>query len=100
MSILVTELQHNHQQLSSQLSQARTVEFETRRNAAQLSSDIDTLRQKHKREMLELELDRSSQERVIRSLKEEIDTNEEDLRRERGVISSLKVSDRIHGHKS
>jgi chromosome segregation ATPase len=88
----VSELQNNHQQLSSQLTQARTIEIETRRNAAQLSDEIDSLRQKHRREVMELELDRSRLEREVRSLKDEIVTNEQDLRRERDVIASLKAS--------
>lgn len=41
---------------------------------------------------MELELDKSRQEREIRDLKEEIKGNEEDIKRERTTISSLKVT--------
>jgi kinesin family protein C1 len=88
----VSELQHNHQQLSAQLSQARSIEIETRRFAVNLNDELDKLKQKHQREVMELELDNSRQEREIRNLKEEVRSNEEDLRRERATISSLKVT--------
>jgi kinesin family member C1 len=68
------------------------VEIETRRNAVQLSDEIDSLRLKHRREVMELELDKSRQEREIKSLKNEIELNEEELRKERQGNSTLKVT--------
>jgi kinesin family member C1 len=88
----VAQLQNNHQQLNDQLSQARTVEIAARRTAIDLTEELDTLRAKHRREITELELDKSRQDREIRELKEEVKSNEEDIKRERATVSSLKAS--------
>lgn len=87
----VQELQAFHAQLSNQLAESKTLEIEQRRNLINASDELDALRKKHAREVMDLEMDRTKLHREIRELKEEIRVGSEDLDRERESVSVLKV---------
>jgi kinesin family member C1 len=87
----VQELQAFHTQLSKQLAESKTLEIEQRRNLISASDELDVLRKKHAREIMDLEMDRSKLQREVREFKEEVRVGREDLSRERASVSVLKV---------
>lgn len=87
----VQELQNFRLQLSKQLAEAKTTEIEQRRNFMNISDELDALKKKYTREVMDLEMDKTRLEREVRELKEELRISVEDLCRERDVVSVLKV---------
>lgn len=84
-------LQAFYAQLSNQLAESRTLEIEQRRHLVDASDELDALRKKHAREVMDLEMDKTKLQREIRELKEEIRVGTDDLNRERESVSVLKV---------
>ncbi|KAF8507948.1 P-loop containing nucleoside triphosphate hydrolase protein [Hysterangium stoloniferum] len=86
----VQELQTFHLQLSKQLADSKTAEIEQRRNLINVSDELDALRKKHAREIMDLEMDKTKLQREVRELKEELRIGVDDLSRERQTVSALK----------
>ncbi|KAF8508891.1 P-loop containing nucleoside triphosphate hydrolase protein [Gautieria morchelliformis] len=88
----VQELQAFHSQLSRQLADYKTLEIEQRRSLMNASDELDSLKKKHAREVMDLEMDRTKLQREVRELKEEIRVGVEDLVRERESLCILKTT--------
>jgi len=86
----VAALQDNHLALSRELAQARTQELSQRRELLNANDEIESLRKKHTREVMDMEMDLKKRDREIRELKEDLRMVREDLDRERDVVGQLK----------
>ncbi|KAI0032674.1 P-loop containing nucleoside triphosphate hydrolase protein [Vararia minispora EC-137] len=86
----VVQLQENHQALSRELAAARTFELTQRRELVNASDEMDALRKRHAREIMELEMDMRKREREIRELNEDLGAVRGDLVCERATVSTLK----------
>jgi kinesin family member C1 len=88
----VSELQANHQSLSKELVEARTMGNTHRRELANASEMIEELKRKHVREVDDLEENARKKERELRETKDELRYAQEDLQREREAVTSLKAT--------
>ncbi|KAH7910196.1 P-loop containing nucleoside triphosphate hydrolase protein [Hygrophoropsis aurantiaca] len=88
----VAELEANHRALSMELANAKSQELNKRRELVNASDEIDKLKMKHSREMMDLEMDLKQRSREIRELNEELRLARGDLERERDTVSSLKAN--------
>ncbi|KZV72464.1 kinesin-domain-containing protein [Peniophora sp. CONT] len=86
----VAQLQENHQTLSRELAAARTFELTQRRELVNANDEMDALKKRHARELMELEMDLKKCEREKREMKEDNRLLRDDLERERTTVSSLK----------
>ncbi|KAI0060654.1 kinesin-domain-containing protein [Artomyces pyxidatus] len=86
----VAELQANHQNLSRELAAARTQELTQRRELVNASDEIDSLKKKHGREVMDLEMDVKKRDREIRELNEDLRVVRGDLEREREAVGLFK----------
>ncbi|KAI0314595.1 P-loop containing nucleoside triphosphate hydrolase protein [Amylostereum chailletii] len=86
----VSELQQNHRALSRELAAARTQELTQRRELVTANDEMDSLKRKHAREIMELQLDITKRDREIRELNEDMRIARGDLDRERETVATLK----------
>ncbi|KAG5651079.1 hypothetical protein H0H81_009967 [Sphagnurus paluster] len=86
----VAELQENHAALSRELAAARNHELNQRRELVHASDEIEGLKKKHAREVMDLEMDMKQRERQNRELTEDLRLCRGDLDRERETVSALK----------
>lgn len=84
------ELQAFRHELSKQLADTKSQEIEQRRHRIVLE-ELDELKEKHTKSVMELELDKTKLQREVRDLQEEIRSSKLELEREREVSSVLKV---------
>jgi kinesin family protein C1 len=87
---LYTNLQANQAVLSRALATAKTQELNQRRDLVDASDEIENLRKKHQREVMDLEMDLKKRDREIRELDEDLRVQRSDLERERETVSTLK----------
>ena len=86
----VAELQANHMALSRELATAKSQELNQRRELVHASDEIENLKKKHAREVMDLEMDIKKRDREIREVNEDLRVCRSDLERERETVSSLK----------
>lgn len=86
----VSELQANHLALSRELATAKSQEMSQRRELVVASDEIDALKKRHQREVMDLEMDLKKREREGRELGDEVRMLRGDLERERESVSALK----------
>ncbi|GJJ11339.1 hypothetical protein Clacol_005571 [Clathrus columnatus] len=84
------ELQTFHHQLSKQLAESKSQEIEQRRHLMNVSDELDEIKKKHAREILDLEFDKAKLQRELRDSQEELRLSRVDLEREREASSVLK----------
>jgi kinesin family member C1 len=88
----VSDLQENHLVLSRELAAAKSQELSQRREFMLVSNEIENIKKKHAREVMDLEMDLRKRDRRIRELEEDVHTCTDDLRRERDSNSNLKTT--------
>ncbi|KAG1767561.1 P-loop containing nucleoside triphosphate hydrolase protein [Suillus occidentalis] len=88
----VAELEANHRALSLELANAKSLELDKRRELVSASDEIEKLRIKHAREIMELEMEVKSKAREARELADELRLAKSDLERERDSVSNLKAT--------
>lgn len=88
----VAELEANHRALSLELANAKSLELDKRRELVSASDEIEKLRMKHAREIMELEMEVKSKSREARELADELRLVKDDLERERDNVSNLKAT--------
>ncbi|KAG2357858.1 P-loop containing nucleoside triphosphate hydrolase protein [Suillus spraguei] len=88
----VAELEANHRALSLELANAKSLELDKRRELVSASDEIEKLRMKHAKEIMELEMDVKSKAREARELADELRLAKSDLERERDTVSNLKAT--------
>lgn len=86
----VAELQNNHHALSRELAAAKSQELNQRRELVHASDEIENLKKKHNREVMDLEMDVKKRDREIREVTEDLRICRSDLERERETVSALK----------
>ncbi|KAF9529633.1 P-loop containing nucleoside triphosphate hydrolase protein [Crepidotus variabilis] len=86
----VAELQANHLAISRELATAKSQELNQRRELIHASDEIDGLKKKHQREVMDLEMDVKKRDRELREVAEDLRMCRTDLERERETVSSLK----------
>ena len=86
----VAELQSNHLALSRELAAAKSHELNQRRELVHASDEIENLKKRHAREVMDLEMDVKKRDREIREVNEDLRVCRSDLERERETVSSLK----------
>jgi kinesin family protein C1 len=87
---LYNNLQANQLAMSRDLEAAKAQERNQRRELVNASDEIENLKKKHSREVMDLELDLRKREREIRELNEDVRLYKGDLERERGTVAALK----------
>lgn len=88
----VAELEANHRAISLELANAKSLELDKRRELVSASDEIEKLRMKHAREIMELEMEVKSKAREARELADELRLVKGDLERERDYVSNLKAA--------
>lgn len=88
----VAELEANHRALSLELANAKSLELDKRRELVSASDEIEKLRMKHAKEIMELEMEAKSKAREARELADELRLAKSDLERERDNVSNLKAT--------
>ena len=88
----VSELEANHRALSLELANAKSLELNKRRELVSASDEIEKLRLKHAKEVMELEMEVKSKTRQARELADELRLVKGDLERERDYASNLKAT--------
>ncbi|KAG5640607.1 hypothetical protein DXG03_007947 [Asterophora parasitica] len=86
----VVELQENHAAISRELATARNHDLSQRRELVHATDEIEALKKRHAREVLDLEMDVKQRERESREVKEDLRLCRGDLEREREAVSSLR----------
>lgn len=86
----LSQLHSAHLALSSELAATRTQELAQRRELVNASDEIDALKKRHGKEVMELEGEMKRKERKIRELEEDLRVCKEDLARERESVSELR----------
>ncbi|KAH7885673.1 P-loop containing nucleoside triphosphate hydrolase protein [Phlebopus sp. FC_14] len=86
----VAELEANHRALSRDLAAAKSLELDKRRELVNAADEIEKMRMKHAKEIMELEMEVKRRAREVRELNEELRLIKEDLDRERETVSSLR----------
>ncbi|KAF8962008.1 P-loop containing nucleoside triphosphate hydrolase protein [Flammula alnicola] len=86
----VAELQANHLALSRELATAKSQELNQRRELVHASDEIENLKKRHNREIMDLEMDVKKRDREIREVSEDLRVCRSDLERERQTVSALK----------
>lgn len=86
----VAELQANHLAISRELANAKSQELNQRRELIHASDEIENLKKKHGREVMDLEMDIKKRDREIREVTEDLRVCRSDLERERETVSALK----------
>lgn len=96
----MADLQANHLAMSRELAAAKTQELTQRRELVNASDEIEGLKKRHAREVMDLEMDVKKRDREIREVNEDLRVCRGDLERERETASSLKstISHQSNAH--
>lgn len=86
----VSQLQNNHLTLSKQLSDAKSLELNQRRELVNYSDEMDEMRKKHGKEVMELEMEVRKKDRELRETTEDLRVARGDLDRERMTVEHLR----------
>lgn len=87
-----TDLQASHEALSRELTNAKSQELAQRQELFIASDELHTLRQRHEREISELQADLRKKDRELRDLNEDLRMYQGDLERERETVKGLKAT--------
>ncbi|KAL7280575.1 hypothetical protein ACG7TL_005509 [Trametes sanguinea] len=87
-----SDLQASHEALSRELTNAKTQEIAQRQELFIASDELNSLRQRHEREISEMQADLRRKDRVLRELNEDLRMCQADLERERDTVKSLKAT--------
>ncbi|EIN09479.1 C-terminal kinesin [Punctularia strigosozonata HHB-11173 SS5] len=79
-------------QLQAQMTITRNQELNQRREIDSMIEELDTMRKKHAREVMDLEMDMRKKDRENRELQEDLKCCRSDLARERESVSQLKAT--------
>ncbi|KAF8074523.1 kinesin-domain-containing protein [Lyophyllum atratum] len=88
----VAELQENHSVISRELAAARNHDLNQRRELVHASDEIEGLKKRHAREVMDLEMDVKQRAREAREVGEDLRLCRGDLERERDAVSALKAT--------
>jgi kinesin family protein C1 len=86
----LTELQSHQVALSKQLTEAKSLELNHRRELITYADELDEMRKKHKTEVMELEIELRRKEREARESAEDLRVTRGDLERERSTTEHLR----------
>lgn len=86
----VAEIQADHRALSRELASSKEAELDKRRKLVDSSEELEKLRFKHAKEILEFEMQLQKRANEIRQLSEDLQVAKEDLDREHASVASLK----------
>ncbi|RPD64028.1 kinesin-domain-containing protein [Lentinus tigrinus ALCF2SS1-7] len=87
-----SDLQASHEALSRELTNAKSQELAQRKELFIASDELNTLRQRHEREISELQADLRKKDRELRELNEDLRMYQSDLERERETVKGLKAT--------
>ncbi|KAH9921726.1 kinesin-domain-containing protein [Epithele typhae] len=87
-----SDLQASHEALSRELTSSRTQEIAQRNELYIASDELNALRQRHEREISELQADLRKKDRELRELNEDLRLAQSDLERERETVKGLKAT--------
>ncbi|KAI1793440.1 kinesin-domain-containing protein [Ganoderma leucocontextum] len=87
-----SDLQASHEALSRELTTAKSQELAQRKELFLASDELSTLRQRHEREVSELQADLRKKDRELRELNEDVRMYQGDLERERETAKGLKAT--------
>lgn len=87
-----SDLQASHEALSRELTNAKTQELAQRQELFIASDELNSLRQRHEREISELQADLRRKDRELRELNEDLRMYQSDLERERETVRGLKAT--------
>ncbi|KAI0761833.1 P-loop containing nucleoside triphosphate hydrolase protein [Trametes elegans] len=87
-----SDLQASHEALSRELTNAKTQELAQRQELFIASDELHTLRQRHEREISEMQADLRRKDRELRDLNEDLRMCQSDLERERDTVKGLKAT--------
>ncbi|OSD05270.1 kinesin-domain-containing protein [Trametes coccinea BRFM310] len=87
-----SDLQASHEALSRELTNAKTQEIAQRQELFIASDELNSLRQRHEREISEMQADLRRKDRELRELNEDLRMCQADLERERDTVKSLKAT--------
>ncbi|TFK24063.1 kinesin-domain-containing protein [Coprinopsis marcescibilis] len=88
----VSELQSNHLALSRQLSDAKAQELSHRRELVNFTDELEDMRKKYKKEVMELEMEVRKKDREAREANEDLKVVRGDLDRERVTVETLRTT--------
>jgi len=88
----VSELQANHLTLSRELVAAKAQELTHRRELVNFTDELEDMRKKHRKEMMDLEMDLRKKEREAREATEDLRVTRADLDRERITTETLRTT--------
>lgn len=86
----VAEIQADHRALSRDLASTREAELDKRRQLVDSSEELEKLRLKHEKEILEFEMQLQKRANELKQLSEDLRVAKEDLDREQANAASLK----------
>ena len=89
--VKVAEIQADHFALARELASSREVELDKRRQLVDSSEELEKLRLKHAKEILEFEMQLQKRANERRQLSENLRVAKEDLNRELASVASLKT---------
>lgn len=87
-----SDLQASHEALSRELTNAKSQELAQRKELFIASDELNSLRQRHEREISELQADLRKKDRELRELNEDLRMYQSDLERERETVKGLKAT--------
>ncbi|TFK92597.1 kinesin-domain-containing protein [Polyporus arcularius HHB13444] len=87
-----SDLQASHEALSRELTNAKSQELAQRKELFIASDELNSLRQRHEREISELQADLRKKDRELRELNEDLRMYQGDLERERETVKGLKAT--------
>ncbi|KAI0731065.1 kinesin-domain-containing protein [Earliella scabrosa] len=87
-----SDLQASHEALSRELTNAKSQELAQRQELFIASDELNSLRQRHEREISELQSDLRKKDRELRELNEDLRMYQSDLERERDTVKGLKAT--------
>ncbi|KAH6910489.1 kinesin-domain-containing protein [Coprinopsis sp. MPI-PUGE-AT-0042] len=87
-----SQLQTNQQTLSKQLADAKAQELSHRKELVNFTDELEDMRKKHKKEVVELEMALRTKEREAREANEDLRVTKGDLERERVSNETLRTT--------
>ena len=94
----LTQLAANHVALSRELASAKEIELDKRRTLVDAADELERMRIKHQREIVDLELEGARRAREARERQEELGGVQEDLASARETVAKLKLEVAQHAN--
>lgn len=95
----LSQLTANHLALSRELASAKEIELDKRRALVDAADELDRMRIKHQREIVDLELEVARRGREARDRVEELKHVQEDLTSAREIVAKLKLEVTQHANR-